>query len=126
MGYQREGTYNVSINCTGATNYLYLEFKHYVQSEVYGLKQISPGTVANRAYAIQFEVLAGSEITQYDLYVDGVLDNGTTFDQKTLKGSGTYYPQGKPTPGIYTTRIVMANIVSRVSQFFCYLILISA
>jgi len=114
-GYQREDVYIVTINCTGAVNYLYLEFNHYVQSELLGLSLVKPGTVARQPYYIEFKLLAGSSVQQTDLYVDGVLDTGTTWNQGTLMGLSSYNPNGDLYPGVHSVFINMSNIVSRVT-----------
>ncbi len=110
------------INCTGLTNYLYLEFDHVVQSELFGLSLTKPGTVARQPYYVEFELIAGSNVEQLDFYFDGILDTGTTWDEASLKGLSSYHPDGDLYPGIHDILIVMANAVSEASRIY-YIIL---
>lgn len=112
--YPREDTYIVKINCTGLTNWLYLEFEHFVQKELYGIGLTKPGAVARQPYYIEWKLEDGSSVEQIDLYVDDVLDLGVTWDPVSLIGRSTYKPDGDFEPGVHTVLVNMSNVVSQV------------
>ena len=60
-------------------------------------------------------MVSGSSVEQLDLYFDGVLDTGTTWDEASLKGLSSYHPDGDLYPGIHDILIILANSVSEVS-----------
>jgi len=96
------------------TNYLYNEFDHIVQAELFGLSLTKPGTVARKPYYIEFQLVSGGKIEKLDLFIDGELDLGTTWDENTLTGRSTYNPDGDLYPGVHDILIQMANSVSEV------------
>jgi len=113
--YKKEGIYIVIINCSGIANSLELKFSHYVQSKLVGLELLKPGTTIQTPYYIEFGLLSGASVDQINLYVDGVLDKGTTWNSDTLKGLSSYYPNGDLYPGEHSIFINMSNIVSRLT-----------
>jgi len=112
--YQGQGSYQVWINCTGLANYLFLEFDHVVQPQLVGLFLTKPGANTGESYYIEFDLLSGGNVEQLDLYFDGILDTGTTWDDTNLKGLSSFH-SGDPYPGIHDILIVMANAVSEVN-----------
>lgn len=97
------------------TNSLYLEFDHVVQSQLVGLSLTKPGANTGESYYIEFDLQSGGGVEQLDLYFDGILDTGTTWDETNLKGLSSFH-SGDLNSGIHDILIVMANAVSEVNS----------
>ena len=81
---------------------------------------LKTGAVARQPYYIEFALLIGSSVDKVDLYFDGVLDAGTTWNDATMQGLSSFHPQGDLYPGIHTISITISNTVSTVIVLFSF------
>lgn len=107
--YNQENSYFVKVNCSSPVNSLYLEFYHFVQYPLTGLKLIKNGTTTGTSYTVDFSLQSGSTPNQIIFLFDETADPGLKYSNLVGQSS---QKSAETNPIIHYIYIYISNYVS--------------